>query len=199
MNFKEEFAAVDLILESKLETRGVDAFALSLIKSERQMRRLFTHLVFQSKAFNTADINALKNTLAKNPKVYFKELEIGFNHISKFSTIDLIGEEYTSLNKDLEKSKKYRNKIFHGQLTDQNLSRDDLLKLVKNIRRWCELLATNSLDKIGYDGFIRNSFQKSKGKIYQDILKYEFSSVVDYKVFINTKMVSNLKKKLNAE
>jgi len=39
-----EFATVDAVVASGAETLGVDAFALSLIKAERQMRRLFTHM-----------------------------------------------------------------------------------------------------------------------------------------------------------
>jgi hypothetical protein len=44
MSTEEEFATVSLILGSQAETRGVDAFALSLIKAERQIRKLVTHL-----------------------------------------------------------------------------------------------------------------------------------------------------------
>jgi hypothetical protein len=46
-----EFATVDLIIRSNAETRGVDAFALALLKAERQIRRLFIHLVYQFPCF----------------------------------------------------------------------------------------------------------------------------------------------------
>jgi hypothetical protein len=46
MGHAQEFATVDLLLESKHETRGIDAFALSLIKAERQMRRFVTYFVY---------------------------------------------------------------------------------------------------------------------------------------------------------
>lgn len=42
----EEFSTVDLLLGSGAETRAVDAFALALIKAERQARKLVTHLVY---------------------------------------------------------------------------------------------------------------------------------------------------------
>lgn len=71
MNVAEEFTTVDLILGSDAETRGVDAFALSLIKAERQARRLFTHLVFQYPAFSSSDVPALRAVLARNRGVYF--------------------------------------------------------------------------------------------------------------------------------
>lgn len=47
MNTNHEFDTVGLIVNSTSETRGVDAFALATIKAERQLRKLFTHLVFQ--------------------------------------------------------------------------------------------------------------------------------------------------------
>ena len=46
-----EFRTVDLIVASSAETRGVDAFALSVIEAERQIRRLVTHLVYQFPSF----------------------------------------------------------------------------------------------------------------------------------------------------
>ena len=184
---------VDLIINSEFDTRGVDAFALSLIKSERQMRRLFTHLVFQSEAFKKTDCPELKKILSDNTNVYFEHLENCFNQISIHSTQNLIGEDYPKLKSVLDKSKKYRNKIFHGQLTSLNLSRDVLLELAQSIRQWCELLSVNALDKIGYDGFIRDSFQKSKVKKQSDILKKEFLSVKDYENFINLITTENKK------
>lgn len=48
MSYTSEFETVDLILNSSCITKGVDAFALSLIKAERQMRKLFTFLVYQN-------------------------------------------------------------------------------------------------------------------------------------------------------
>jgi len=46
MDFDQEFGVVDLVLNSQFETRGVDAFTLSLVKVERQIRRIFTHLIY---------------------------------------------------------------------------------------------------------------------------------------------------------
>ncbi len=78
MSYSEEFLTVDLILDSEAETRGVDAFALSLIKAERQVRKLFTYLVYQFPVFGAPNIQSLKETLAANNRVYFEGLVAGF-------------------------------------------------------------------------------------------------------------------------
>jgi hypothetical protein len=61
-----EFATVDLIIRSNAETRGVDAFALALLKAERQIRRLFIHLVYQFPCFGGERIGRLRDTLWAN-------------------------------------------------------------------------------------------------------------------------------------
>jgi hypothetical protein len=69
MNYEAEFAIVDLILASDFETRGVDAFSLCVLKMERQMRRLFTHLVYQCPDFNAGDVPELIKVLSGNKKI----------------------------------------------------------------------------------------------------------------------------------
>ena len=63
MNYADEFKTVDIILESAARTRRVDAFTLSLIKAERQIRKLVTHLVFQFPCFGISDVPRLRRTL----------------------------------------------------------------------------------------------------------------------------------------
>jgi hypothetical protein len=46
MNIDDEFATIDTLLAPEAETQGVDAFALALIKAERQMIKLFTYVLF---------------------------------------------------------------------------------------------------------------------------------------------------------
>lgn len=73
---------------------------------------------------------------------------------------DLVGPEYAALRPMLNEAIDIRNKVFHGQLTGRSLRRTDLLEYVRDIRRWCELLAESARREIGYDGFMRNSFRK---------------------------------------
>ena len=62
MSYKAEFKTVDLVMQSLAKTRGVDAFALALIKAERQIRKLFTHLIYQFPCFGSSNVRTLRET-----------------------------------------------------------------------------------------------------------------------------------------
>lgn len=162
MSFVDEFAVVDWLVQSDLETSGVDAFALALIKAERQIRRIFTYVVFQNEAFGRNDVAGLRDILGKNRRCYFEGFERGINATLQTPIEALVGGEYQQLRPLLDEAIEARNKIFHGQLTDRRLSQVDLLGYVAAVRRWCELLATGAAREIGYDGFERNSFRKGR-------------------------------------
>jgi len=184
MNFKHDFGTIELILSSDFETRGVDAFCLSLLKVEKQMRKIFTYLIYQNDNFNCSHYTELRNILADNTKVYFDGFIIGINLILDKSIEDIYGTTY---NKDLKLLNEYildRNKIFHGQITKKELSREELQDRVETIKRWCETLSTNMNKEIGYDGFGRNSFQKAKVKFVINN-KDKFDTLEKYKNFIN--------------
>lgn len=166
MSFANEFRVVDLIVNSGLETCGVDAFALSVIKAERQVRRLFTHLVYQCPAFNPADVPTLRETLGANGRCYFEGFERGINALYARTVADLVGPQYDMLRPKLVDVIDVRNKIFHGQLTSTYLSKSALLNFVADIRCWCELLGESAAREIGYDGFMRNSFQKGRPNLW---------------------------------
>ncbi|MBI4535135.1 MAG: hypothetical protein HY708_02580 [Ignavibacteriae bacterium] len=185
MSYAEEFATVDAILGCDVETLGVDAFALSLIKAERQMRKLFTHLAFQSPEFDYGDILPLRSSLAKNRNVYFSGFIAGWDALYSRSVGDLVGAEYARLHNRIQEAIQHRNKIFHGQLTERFLFRSDLLAYVLDIRTWCSGLATNSLAEVGYDGFGRISFQKSTRLDVVGRLKVRMRSVAEYEAFIH--------------
>lgn len=135
MSYSTEFKTVDLLVSSSADTRAVDAFALSLIKAERQLRRLFTYLVYQFPCFNAADISQLKEALGRE-RVYFEGIERGINTLCSCTVQDLVGPDYARLRQRLNDAIDYRNKIFHGQLTADRLSREDLFVLVSDIRTW---------------------------------------------------------------
>jgi hypothetical protein len=178
-----EFQTVDIILESEAETRGVDAFVLASIKAERQIRKLLTHLIFQYPAFTASDVSCLRAALAANRNVYLEGLMAGFDAIYPRSLKDLgkgarLPDEATQI----------RNKIFHGQLTNMNLSREQLIAYVKEIRAWCDAIAEAARNELGYDGFGRNSFQKSTIPEICKRFRTQLSSVPDYRKFIHEKM-----------
>jgi hypothetical protein len=182
MNIDDEFATIDAVLASDAETRGVDAFALALIKAERQMRRLFTYVVFQSDAFDSGDMNALRDALGDR-HVYFCDFISAWDKLYARSLKEIVGADYDRLRAVLNNAIEYRNKIFHGQLTAKRLSRGDLIAYVAQIRCWCRALASGSQQEIGYDGFERNSFRKSDSPL-TDRLVTKITSVEDYKEFL---------------
>ncbi len=188
MSYAKEFATVDLLLESKHETRGVDAFALSLIKAERQMRRLVTYLVFQFPCFCKGDGEQLRDILVRSTKVYFDGLECGFDALYPRSIQDLIGSDYDKLRGRLRDARRHRKKIFHGQITLEYLSRQELVSYVCDIRSWCKALANATSSEFQYDGFDRNSFRKCEIENFHRRLKIPIEGPSSYEDFIKCHM-----------
>ena len=188
MSTAEEFATVELVLGPQAETRGVDAFALSVIKAERQVRKLFTHLVYQFPAFGPGDVAALRGALGASRRVYFEGFLAGFDALYPRSIQALIGPDYPRLKRRLDEAIDHRNKIFHGQLTARALSRQVLFDLTTDIRTWCTILGDMANTEVGYDGFGRNSFQKSAIADLWRRFKVQFASVADYRAFIRAHM-----------
>jgi len=179
MSAEEEFATIGVLLASNAETRGVDAFALALIKAERQMRKLFTYLVFQSEAFGSGDVAALRGALAAR-KVYFRDFLSAWDALYPRPLKELVGPDHDRLRGILEEAIEHRNKIFHGQLTTKYLSREELIGYVGQIRCWCRALAASAQLEVGYDGFGRNSFRKSSDASLAGRLVVEMTGVQDY-------------------
>jgi hypothetical protein len=168
MSYALEFETVDLILRSSAPTRGVDAFALSVIKAERQVRKIFTYLVFQYPAFGAGDISELRRRLAANRRLYFNGFIRGIDAIYPESVEQLIGDEYQNLRALIDEAVEVRNKVFHGQLTPQGHHRSELVSYVSGIRHWCELLSGAAMREVGYDGLERpSSFRKSARDLAQ--------------------------------
>ena len=80
-----------------------------------------------------------------------------------------------------------RNKIFHGQLTDKFLSREDLLALTATVRKWCERLAMHAETEFGYDGFARNSLRKHTEPIWKKY-RVAIANGDEYRNFIKKHM-----------
>ena len=187
-NYAREFETVDVVINSTARTCGVDAFALSVIKTERQIRKLVTHLIYQFPCFGPADVPSIRQTLVNNRRVYFDGFENGFNAIYPLSISALVGCDYLRLHDRIREAVDHRNKIFHGQLTSNNLTRDDLLAYVGDIRTWCKTLSGSALAEFGYDGFAWNSFRKSTIPDLEKRLKIQIANVVEYDDFVRQHM-----------
>lgn len=183
MTVESEFRIVDLITQSQLPTSGVDAFSLSVIKMERQLRKLFTYLIFQSPAFGPGDIGRLREVLGASRNAYYEGFELGINALYRASVEDMVGVVYGELRPALEDARDVRNKVFHGQLTGRCLQREDLAELSASIRRWCFSLGAGAHAEVGYDGFGRNSFRKGPAKIVEGF-KVQINTSDEYRTFI---------------
>ena len=73
-----------------------------------------------------------------------------------------VGTEYQRLWARVSEAEKHRNKIFHGQLTAQSLSKRQLAKFVEDIRAWCRALGAGAQSEVRYNGCGRNSFRKAE-------------------------------------
>ena len=185
MSFQREFETVDLLVDSgTAETRGVDAFVLCIIKMERQLRRLFTFSIFQFPCFTYASVPDLKAALV-NERIYFEGFIKGFESIHPKSIADLIGADYSRLQSLPAIVTKHRNKIFHGQITGQELSREMLLDYVSNLREWCKLLGEGAFNYFGYGGF-DDSFHKSADSTFVSGYKLSLAGIADYEKFLRT-------------
>jgi hypothetical protein len=187
VSVREEFVTVDLVLDSGTRSRGVDAFALALIKSERQLRRLFTYLVYQFPWCGRSEAPALRRTLARNRYVYFAELKAGWNALYPVGIAQLVGDEYARLSQRLDEARQHRNKIFHGQVTPDGLRRADLQTFVTDIRAWCERLGSGALHEVGFTGFGQNSFHKGPAGM-SDRYRVQIANMAGYQGFIDEHM-----------
>jgi hypothetical protein len=187
-SYSQEFETVDVVINSTARTCGVDAFALSVIKTERQIRKLVTHLIYQFPCFGPGDVPSIRQTLVHNRRVYFDGFENGFDAIYPLSIAALVGSDYLPLRDRIREAVDHRNKIFHGQLTSKNLTRDDLLAYVGDIRTWCKTLAGSALAEFGYDGFAWNSFRKSTIPDLEKRLKIPIANGAEYEEFVRQHM-----------
>jgi hypothetical protein len=64
-------------LRSEHETRGVDAFCLSWIKYERQLRRIVAFLLYQSEQLTSADVAALRDAFLDNNGIAHGDMRQG--------------------------------------------------------------------------------------------------------------------------
>lgn len=191
MGYKEnvdaEFATIDLLLPSDTSTGRTDAFILAYTKLDKQIRKIFTYLVFQSEGFSSS--SDIVDIIASDRGLYPKHFIKGFDGLYSSSFEDILGDKYTDFrDNQLERISKYRNKILHGQVTGQRLSADDLTQEVTLIREIVELIAEKMSDEIGYDGLGRNSLRKSDIANLTNQYKMEINNNADLEDFINKVM-----------
>ncbi len=183
MSFAREFENIDILLNNRTETTGVDCFSLAVIKMERQMRRLFTYSVFQFPCFTYADVPAIRQALVDEGRAYFEGFMRGFDVIHPVSVSSLIGADYQKLSQVVGKAIQYRNKIFHGQLTPDSLNAQELISLVNDIRSWSRNLGDSAEAYFDYSGF-SSSFRKAADAKFLKDYRIVISNIQEYKQFL---------------
>lgn len=186
-NVAEEFATIDLLLPSDTTTGRTDAFILAYTKLDKQIRKVFTYLVYQFDGFSSS--SNIIDVIAADSRLYPRNFIKGFDSLYNRSFEDILGEKYIDFrDNELERISGYRNKILHGQVTGQRLSADDLTQEVTLIREIVELIAEKMSEEIGFDGLGRNSLRKSDTANFTDRFKVEISNNADLENFINNVM-----------
>ncbi len=180
-----EMATVDAVLASGATTRRTDAFVLTWVKMEKQLRRLFSFLVFQHPNFSKSDEKALVKIFVDHKKLYAHTFVQCIDLLGSSAVKDLVGADYAQYQTEIARIKKYRNKIMHGQITGQNLQSPQLERDVKLLRDWIQAVAIGAQKAFGYDGVARNTFIKAKSVPAIAKIKYPFSTVSEFKAWLD--------------
>lgn len=150
------------------------------------MRRVFTYLIFQNPTYRCEHVTDLRKTLAANSKIYFDGFIKGVNCILPKPLKEIYGEQFENDLNQLLEYRNDRNKIFHGQITEDGLSREDLIRRVSTIKKWCANMAEKLKTEIGYDGFSK-SFVKSEFELELRNLE-RVDTIEKYKAFIKKEL-----------
>lgn len=100
----DEFSTVDILLQSDAESRAVDAFVISWVKLEKQLRRLTSNLIFQHSIFESGVSEheaMLRNAILKKRTANHDRLIGAIYRLSGHSVKDLVGNQYQPLKKDV--------------------------------------------------------------------------------------------------
>jgi hypothetical protein len=180
-----EFATVEALWNSEAETRRVDALALSWIKYEKQLRRLFSFFVFQHPKITEEQLDAVIAAFAENDKLYPETFISAIKQLGVTPIPELLGDSYVRLWPEIERIRQYRNKIMHGQNTGKNIKSPTLERDVMYLVEWISLLAEAANRSFGYDGLKRNTFSAAKKSTTIVVQTYPFSTPSELKAWLS--------------
>lgn len=189
--FIREFKTVDILVDSDTKTGRTDAFIISFTKMEKQVRRIFTYLIYQFSVFDLSHYKQILEVIASKNRLYFRNFIQGFNAIYPKTFESIIGVQECAqfMNTDFLRIKDYRNKILHGQPTGKGLSAEDLKGEITIMRLWCSRVADTMIEEIGFDGMEWNSFRKSESVNMVDTFKVKIADIQDLEDFIDSNMI----------
>jgi hypothetical protein len=193
ISLKAEFATVNAVWTCEGSTSRVDALILSWVKYEKQLRRLFSFLVFQHPNVTKDSIKSVISILAKNTKLYPDTYVMCIEKLGVTSIPILLGLKYEALAPELARIRDYRNKLVHGQITGQDIQTAQIERDVGYVIEWVATLASAAEAEFGYDGIRRNTFITAKAVTKVAVKAYPFDSPAEFEAWLN-KIVGAKKK-----
>lgn len=152
-SLKEEFETVEVIWQSNAKTRRVDALLLCWIKYEKQLRRLFSFLVFQHQKIDRGNIDGIIAAIANNGRLYPDTFMVAIGELSGKPLRSLLNDHCEKLLANIdERINIYRNKLIHGQMTGLGLSSAQIEKDVILLMDWIHSFGETAKKEYGYDG-----------------------------------------------
>jgi len=182
---REEFATVDTLWHSSGKTRRVDALMLSWVKYEKQLRRLFCFFIFQHPKIDAGEIDRVIAVLAENRNLYPETFIAGIKALGVTSVPDLLGSRHAGLRREIDRIKKYRNKLMHGQITGQGIKSPQLERDVLWIVDWVGSLASAAENAFGYDGLKRNTYTVARSTSTIAVGKYPFTTPAELETWLS--------------
>jgi len=181
---KQEFATVEALWHSGAATRRVDSLLLSWVKYEKQLRRLFCFLVYQHPNITSATIDSVIDVLAGNNRLYPETFIRGIAALGVTPVPQLVGANHHQLAAEVDRIKRYRNKVMHGQATGLSIQSAQLERDVKHIIKWIEALAAGADSVFGYDGLRRKTFMEAKANAKIAVAAFPFNTNHDFKIWL---------------
>lgn len=179
-----EFEGLELIWNSQAQTRRVDALVLAWVKYEKQLRRLFSFLVFQHPKIGSKQIDDVIAAFVESRNLYPKTFMKGISKLGGKSVPELLGSSYEELSGHLTRIKTYRNKIMHGQITGQKIASAQLERDVLHIIRWITELADRAQAEFGYDGLRRDTYFAAKATSTVVVQNYPFKNTTELRKWL---------------
>ena len=185
LSLQGEFATVDALWDCNGMTKRVDALLLCWIKYEKQLRRLFSFLVYQHPYITKATVESIISVLVNNNKLYPKTFMKGIEELKVASVPQLLGTKYAKLEPEIQRINGYRNKLMHGQITGQNITSRQIERDVHHLIDWVATLATAADAEFGYDGIRRNTYHSAKTVAKSAVEAYPFNSAREFETWLN--------------
>jgi hypothetical protein len=174
---KKEFQTVEAVWLSGAETLRVDSLLLSWVKYEKQLRRLFSFLVFQHPAFTKKEIDEIISLMAERYDLTPEVFHMAIDRLGIVTIETLVGATYSQRLSEMQRIRKIRNKLMHGQITGLGIPSSQLEQDVLHVIQWISGVAIGAEKAFGYDGLRRNTFIHAKTATPLAVSKYPFAKV----------------------